>query len=103
MSTQALRATKIPRATHRPQQIWGGERELMLLSMLLAGGIAAASMNLVAAAICGALWLVCVYGLRRMAKADPLMSAVYRRQLRFRNYYAPFSRPTRLAKSARVY
>ena len=103
MSAHGLRVTKIPRATHRPQQIWGGERELMLSSLLLAGGIAVAALNLVAAAISGALWLVCVYGLRRMAKADPLMSKVYLRQLRFRNYYAPYSRPMRVAKSARVY
>jgi len=49
------------------------------------------------------LWLACVYGLRKMAKADPVMSKVYMRQLRFRDYYAPFSRPWRVARTPRIY
>lgn len=103
MSDQSLRQTKIRRALHRPQQVWGGERELMLFSMLVAGGIIVAAMNLVATIVGAALWLVCVYGLRKMAKADPVMSRVYLRQLRYRDYYGPFSRPARISKSPRVY
>jgi type IV secretion system protein VirB3 len=103
MSEDALRQTRIRRALHRPQQIWGGERELMLFSMLLAGGIIIAAMNSVATLIGVVLWLACVYGLRRMAKADPAMSKVYLRQLRYGDYYGPFSRPWRVARSPRVY
>ncbi|MEJ2481134.1 MAG: conjugal transfer protein TrbD [Acidihalobacter sp.] len=103
MSEDALRQTRIRRALHRPQQIWGGERELMLFSMLLAGGIIIAAMNSVATLIGVVLWLACVYGLRRMAKADPVMSKVYLRQLRYGDYYGPFSRPWRVARSPRVY
>ncbi|MDD4937243.1 MAG: conjugal transfer protein TrbD [Acidiphilium sp.] len=103
MNDDALRQTRIRRALHRPQQIWGGERELMLFSMLVAGGIIVAAMNLVATVIGVGLWLACVYGLRKMAKADPVMSKVYMRQLRFRDYYAPFSRPWRVARTPRIY
>ena len=103
MSGDALRETKTYRALHRPQQVWGGERELMLFSMLLAGGIIVASMNLVATVIGSVLWFGCIYGLRQMAKADPVMSKVYRRQIKYANYYAPFSRPWRVAKSPRIY
>ena len=102
MSEQALRQTKIRRALHRPQQIMGGERELMLFSMLVAGGIIVAAMNFVATVIGVVLWLGCVHGLRKMAKADPDMSKVYMRQLKYRDYYGPFSRPWRVAKSPRV-
>lgn len=102
MNEEVLRQTRIRRALHRPQQIWGGERELMLTSMLVAGGIIVAAMNFVATVIGVALWLVCAYGLRQMAKADPVMSKVYLRQLRYRDYYAPFSRPWRVAKSPRI-
>lgn len=101
MST--LRQTPIRRALHRPQQIMGGERELTLFSMLLAGGIIVSAMNMVATLIGVTLWVICLYGLRQMAKADPLMSKVYLRQLRYRDYYGPFSRPWRVAKSPRVY
>jgi type IV secretion system protein VirB3 len=75
----------------------------MLFSMLLAGGIIIAAMNSVATLIGVVLWLACVYGLRRMAKADPVMSKVYLRQLRYGDYYGPFSRPWRVARSPRVY
>lgn len=103
MSKEALRETKTHRALHRPQQVWGGERELMLFSMLLAGGIIVAAMNVIATIVGAILWLICLYGLRQMAKADPVMSKVYLRQLKYGNYYAPFSRPWRVAKSQRIY
>jgi len=98
-----LRQTMIRRALHRPQQVMGGERELVLFSMLVAGGVIVASLNWVAtiAGIC--VWFVSIYGLRQMAKADPIMSKVYIRQLKYRDYYAPFSRPWRVAKSPRIY
>lgn len=97
------RLTPFHRALHRPQQIMGGERELMLFSMLVAGGLAISAMNLVAAVMGGVIWLVCAYALRRMAKADPNMSKVYVRQLKYGHYYGPFSRPYRVAKSPHIY
>ncbi|GLR55219.1 conjugal transfer protein TrbD [Shinella yambaruensis] len=101
--SQHLRQTKTRRALHRPQMVWGGERELMLTSMLVAGGIIVSALNFLASVIGIILWLICVYGLRRMAKVDPNMSKVYLRQLRYADYYAPFSRPWRVAKSSRIY
>ena len=102
-SSESHRLTPFHRALHRPQQIMGGERELMLFSMLIAGGLVVSALNLVATVIGLVLWLICVYGLRKMAKADPEMSKVYLRQLKYRNYYGPFSRPFRVAKSPRIY
>lgn len=102
-SSETRRLTPFHRALHRPQQIMGGERELMLFSLLIAGGLVISALNLLATAIGLVLWLVCVYGLRKMAKADPEMSKVYLRQLKYRHYYGPFSRPFRIAKSPRVY
>lgn len=102
-STGERRLTPFHRALHRPQQIMGGERELMLFSMLVAGGLVVSALNLVASAIGLVLWLVCVHALRKMAKADPDMSKVYIRQLKYRNHYASFSRPWRVAKSPRIY
>jgi len=99
---EARRITPFYRALHRPQQIMGGERELMMFSMLVAGGLIISAMNMVATLIGLVLWFVCVQGLRQMAKADPNMSKVYTRQLRYANYYAPFSRPQRVAKSPRI-
>jgi type IV secretion system protein VirB3 len=41
------------------------------------------------------LWFVIIALLRMMAKADPMMSRAYLRQLRYRLHYAPRSRPHR--------
>lgn len=103
MHQEALRQTPFYRALHRPQQIMGGERELMLFSMLIAGGLIVSAMNIPATVIGVLLWLLCARFLRAMAKADPNMSKVYTRQLRYRNYYGPFSRPFRAASSSRPY
>lgn len=102
-ATESLRLTPLHRALHRPQQIMGCERELILFSMLIAGGLIVSALNLVATVIGITIWLVCFYVLRKMAKADPNMSKVYIRQLRYKHYYAPFSRPYRIAKSPLIY
>lgn len=100
---EARRMTPFHRALHRPQQIMGGERELMLFSMLIAGGLIVSALNLVATMLGLTIWMICVHGLRKMAKSDPEMSKVYIRQLKYAPYYAPFSRPFRIAKSPRIY
>lgn len=97
------RVTPFYRALHRPQMIAGGERELMLTSMLIAGGLIVSAMNLIATVVGLVIWLVCAQALRTMAKADPSMSKVYLRQLKYGHYYGPFSRPFRIAKSTRIY
>jgi type IV secretory pathway TrbD component len=101
--SEARRLTPFHRALHRPQQIMGGERELMLFSMLVAGGLIVSALNMVATAIGLVLWLICVHALRKMAKSDPELSKVYIRQLKYGHYYGPFSRPYRVAKSPRIY
>jgi len=100
---ESRRLTPFHRALHRPQQIMGGERELMLFSMLIAGGLIVTAFNFVATIIGLVLWLICVHALRTMAKADPEMSKVYLRQLKYGHYYGPFSRPWRVSKSSLIY
>ncbi|WP_407965842.1 conjugal transfer protein TrbD [Bartonella sp. C271] len=97
------RQTQLFRSLHRPQQIMGGERELMLLSMLLTGILIVSAMNIVAASVGLCIWFICLYVLRRMAKFDPVLSRIYIRQLKYRRYYAPFSTPFRVAQSVRPY
>jgi type IV secretion system protein VirB3 len=91
----ALRCTPVYRALHRPNLILGGERELVLFTALLAGGLALTAQNLVATLISGLVWFGVIGLLRRMAHADPRMSLVYARQLRYQRYYPARSRPFR--------
>ena len=98
-----LRRTPLPRALHRPQLIWGGERIPMIASLVISGGMAITSMNLVGIISGGVVAVIAVYGLRQMAKADPYLVQVYLRYVKLKEYYAPFSRPARVSQDERVY
>jgi len=92
---ETLTRTPLHRALHRPNLILGGERELVLLSGLIAGGLVISALNVIAVLVGIAVWLPCLACLRMMAAADPEMSRIYRRQLQYRAYYAPRARPFR--------
>ena len=91
----ALRYTAMPRALNRPNLLMGAERELVLTAGLLCFGLAIAAVNLVTTIIGTTLWFLIIFLLRTMAKADPMMSQLYLRQLRYRPHYAARSRPHR--------
>jgi type IV secretory pathway TrbD component len=90
-----LRRTALHRALHRANLLLGGERELVLITAIICGGLAVSALNVVASAIGGGVWVIAIGLLRMMAKADPQMSRIYLRQLRYRAYYPPRSRPAR--------
>jgi hypothetical protein len=71
---------------------------------IVAAGLAVSGQNLVALIVAAVLWFGCIGIFRQVAKADPQMSRVYTRQLRYRGYYAPRSRPYRDAeRSSRTF
>lgn len=86
------RRTPLHRALHRPTLIAGGERELVLMTALVAFGLIVSSMNFAATVVGICLYGANLYLLRLMAKSDPEMSKVYLRQLKYSGYYAPRSR-----------
>ena len=90
-----LRTVPIHRALHRPSLIMGAERELVLVTGLLAAILIVVALSLLSAAIGIALWSVGVAVLRQMGKADPMMSQVYLRHLRYQAYYPAHSTPFR--------
>jgi type IV secretion system protein TrbD len=90
-----LRRTPVYRALYRPNLFLGGERELVLITAIVCGGVAASGVNIVAAGVALLVWLFSIGIFRMMAKADPYMSKVYLRQLQYRPYYPARSRPFR--------
>jgi type IV secretion system protein TrbD len=90
-----LRRTPLHRALHRPNLFLGGERELVLITAIICGGVAVSALNLVAIAVGAGVWLVVIGLFRLMAKADPQMSRIYLRQIGYRPYYPARSRPAR--------
>lgn len=86
-----LRRTVLHRALHRPNLLMGGERELVMFSMLISGGLIASALNLPSLIVGSVIWGCSIGLLRMMAKSDPYMSSVYQRQLRYAAFYAPRS------------
>jgi len=93
-----LRYTRILRALYRPNLVAGGERELVLMTGFLCADVAISSVNLPGVIGASVVWVLCLVGLRMMAKADPQMSKVYRRHIQYNSYYPPRSRPWRIDK-----
>ena len=93
----SLRRLPFHRVLHRPGLFLGGEREPALITAIVAGGLAVSGMNMVSIVIGAVVWFGAIPLLRWMAKADPQMTKVYLRQLRYRGYYPARSRPFRTA------
>jgi type IV secretion system protein VirB3 len=91
----SLRRLPFHRVLHRSALFLGGERELALMTLIIAGGLAVSGMNLVSFGVGGILWFCSIPVLRWMAKSDPQMTKVYIRQLKYCGYYPARSRPYR--------
>lgn len=96
----SLRRTPFFRVLHRPRLFLGGEREPTLMMAIVAAGLAVSGQNLVTFAVAALLWFGCIGIFRQIAKADPQMSRVYLRQIKYRGYYPARSRPYRDAETA---
>ena len=83
-----MRSVPIHQSLHRHDLVLGGERDLVLYAGLFVTG-----MSLVATGLALAVWLSCLAALRRMAKADPMMSRIWVRHIRQQNYYPAHSSP----------
>lgn len=100
---ESLRKTPLYRALHRPQLLLGGDRKIMVITLAASALLILVSRNTVSIVFGLIILAIGVYGLRRAAKADPMMREVYLRHIQYKGYYAPFSRPWRVANSKRVY
>lgn len=89
---EEITRTRMHRALHRENLLAGCERELLLLTGMVVGLLVVVAMNWVAAGVGVAVWVVCIGVLRTMGKADPVMSRVYLRHIRYRDYYPARSR-----------
>ena len=93
MWVAGLRETAIYRSLHRANLVLGGERELVLMTALLAAALVVTGMTWVTTGFGVVLWLVSLPIYRAMAKRDPQLSRVYLRFLFKQRYYPPRSRP----------
>jgi type IV secretion system protein VirB3 len=74
-----------------------------MTAWLVAGMIVVPDLHELRALVGGALLLTfCIYVLRLMAKADPLMRQVYFRHRRYRAYYPARSTPFRINRESQA-
>ena len=96
------RRIPIHRSLNRPSLILGGERELVLMTMLFAAMICFTASSWVQLVVGVVFWLVVHTFLVEMAKNDPLMSKVYQRHVKYRAHYPAhagmFSEPPQIQK-----
>ncbi len=94
-----LEVTPLHRSTLRPFTLFGAERELALLSVMVAAMVAfsalmAKSWMLLFVAI--GLWFLLTGCLQALARLDPQMSAIYRDHVKLQREYLARSTPFRL-------
>lgn len=88
-----LRQIPIYRALSRPEMIMGCEREPILVAGLMVAVLVFVASTLFSAMIGLLLWIVCFALFRKMAKADPHMSKLYLRHIKYKPYYQAKSTP----------
>ena len=89
----ALRTIPVRQSGNRPNLFMGGDRELVMFSILIAATSIFAAMEIKTTLFGIALWIFALFALRLMAKHDPHLRHVYLRQLRYKKYYPARSTP----------
>ena len=86
-TTDRPREIVIHQSANRPNQILGGDRELVLIAMLTAISLAFSLGSWWGIGLSVAFWVGAVAVLQRMGKADPLLRQIYVRHIRYRAFY----------------
>jgi type IV secretory pathway TrbD component len=94
MSSDRPREIYINQALCRPDHLWGAERELVLSAALIAITLICLAFKFWITIFALSFWVLVFTGLKMMAKADPIMSRIYLRHIRYRPYYPAHSTPS---------
>ena len=86
-TTDRPREIVIHQSANRPNQILGGDRELVLIAMLTAISLAFSLGSWWGIGLSVAFWVGAVAVLQRMGKADPLLRHIYVRHIRYKAFY----------------
>jgi type IV secretion system protein VirB3 len=87
MTTDRPREVVIHQSANRPNQILGGDRELVLVTILVSVSLAFSLATLWGFGLAVAFWIGGIAVLQRMGKADPMLRHAYMRHIRYRAFY----------------
>lgn len=79
--------TPMRASLNRPQLLLGGERGLVLFAGVMCAVLVASTLKFSAFVLAAGTWAFFVAVLSRMGKYDPMLSRVYARHLRYRDWY----------------
>jgi len=91
--TESLQRVEIYGALNKPNLIFGCDRELILMSGVIAFALVFSGMTIVSTVVGIILLLFNGFFLRLMAKSDPLMRFIFMRQLKYKKFYLARSTP----------
>ena len=81
------REVAIHQSANRPNLLLGGDRELVLITMMIAAGLAFSLATLWGVGLSIVYWIASMAILQRMGKADPLLRKTYLRHIRYLPFY----------------
>ncbi len=91
--TESLHRVEIYGALNKPNLIFGCDRELILMSGVIAFALVFSGMTIVSTLVGIIILLFNGFFLRLMAKSDPLMRFIFMRQLKYKKFYLARSTP----------
>ena len=91
--TESLQRVEIYGALNKPNLIFGCDRELILMTGVIAFALVFSGMTIVSTIVGIILLLFNGFFLRLMAKSDPLMRFIFMRQLKYKKFYLARSTP----------
>ena len=83
-----VRRTPIHQSLHRRNLVLGAERELAMSCTIIALLVGVGGMTVISGLVSFMFWLAAIFILRRMARADPLMSKVWMRHVKQQVFYS---------------
>ena len=72
---------------HRHAHVLGAEREPVMTAALIALLVGVGGLTVISAIAAASFWIIAVFALRRIAKADPVMSRVWLRHIKQQDFY----------------
>ena len=86
-SADRPREVVIHQSANRPNQILGGDRELVLVAALIGVSLAFSLATWWGIGVSVGFWIAAMAILQRMGKADPMLRQIYMRHIRYRVFY----------------
>lgn len=83
-----VRKIAVHQSLQRHNFVMGAEREFVMTSALIALLVGIGGLTLLSGVVAAVFWIVAVFVLRRMAKADPIMSKVWMRHVKQNDFYS---------------